>query len=187
MLSNMDRRLSLGEQSYARHLLWEEPASSEHTASSPTMPDHQISKRKRLAVEMYETEKAYVRVLMHVDKLYYTPLLMSLQDTHPILSRGAVNRIFANFYDILQLSKELLFRLEERIGNPMRLLADKTPVQVPEWDPAHDTIGDLLVPILPFLKVYALFMQNFSHAMHRVRTTDQRPIPCFSRSCQPTL
>ena len=56
MLSNMDRRLSLGEQSYARHLLWEEPASSEHTASLPAMPDHQISKRKRLAVEMYETE-----------------------------------------------------------------------------------------------------------------------------------
>ena len=177
MLSNMDRRLSLGEQSYARHLLWEEPAASEHTASSPAMPDHQISKRKRLAVEMYETEKAYVRVLMHVDKLYYTPLLMSLQDTHPILSRSAVNRIFANFYDILQLSKELLFRLEERIGNPMRLLADKTPVQVPEWDPAHDTIGDLLVPILPFLKVYALFMQNFSHAMQCIeserRTNDR--------------
>lgn len=177
MLSNMDRRLSLGEQSYARHLLWKEPASSERTTSSPTMPDHQISKRKRLAVEMYETEKAYVRVLMHVDKLYYTPLLMSLHDAHPILSRGAINRIFANFYDILQLSKELLFRLEERIGNPMRLLADEPPVQVPEWDPAHDTIGDLLVPIFPFLKVYSLFMQNFSHAMHCIeserRTNDR--------------
>lgn len=177
MLSNMDRRLSLGEQSYARHLLWKEPASSEHTASSPTMPDHQISKRKRLAVEMYETEKAYVRVLMHVDKLYYTPLLTSLHDAHPILSRAAINRIFANFYDILQLSKELLFRLEERIGNPMRLLADEPPVQVPEWDPVHDTIGDLLVPILPFLKVYSLFMQNFSHAMQCIeserRTNDR--------------
>ena len=75
MLSNMDRRLSLGEQSYARHLLWEEPAASEYTASSPAMPDHQISKRKRLAVEMYETEKAYVRVLMHLDPRTATPLL----------------------------------------------------------------------------------------------------------------
>lgn len=186
MLSNFDRRLSLGEpqQQFARHLPWSKlhdssaPSSSVGSSPRTTAPrdggadaaDVQAHKRKRLALELYETEHAYVGVLTHIDTVYYTPLLASLQNAQPILSRTTLNKIFANFYDILQLSKELLFRLEERIGRPVTLVSRANAEAPPEalaseWDPVHDSIGDLLVPILPFLKMYSLYMQNFSQSM----------------------
>lgn len=78
-----------------------------------------------------------------------------------------MNRIFANFHDILRLSKELLSRLQERMVSSSHKPPNETYLAEPtvDWDPVHDAIGDLLVPIAPFLKMYSLFMQNFSNSM----------------------
>ncbi|KAL4401743.1 guanyl-nucleotide exchange factor [Malassezia pachydermatis] len=135
------------------------------TASSDSIA-RCMAQRYGLAMELYKSEKAYVHGLCILDSYYYTPLLASLQDPTPIVSRRVLNRIFSNFCDILQLSKELLLRLEERLGDAKASAAVHVDgVAISTWDPLHDTIGDLLVPVAPFLKMYSLFMQNFSHAM----------------------
>lgn len=38
------------------------------------------------------------------------------------------------------------------------------------WDPATDLIGDILVPIAPFLKMYSLYVKNFSSALARIES-----------------
>lgn len=175
MLSSMDRRLSLGED-MTRAVAWTRAAPRDvsahvsrhrHTASdvdavanTPAL-QRQMAQRRALAFELYDSEKAYVRGLCLVDTYYYTPLLTAAQQPVPIVSRSALNRMFANFYDILQLSKELLCRLEERVG------PGADPHATP-WDPLQDEVGDLLAPIAPFLKMYSLFMQNFSQAMQSI-------------------
>lgn len=174
MLSTMDRRLSLGED-MSRALAWTRTVPREpgpgvtrhrHTASdvdalarTPAL-QRQMAQRRALAHELYDSEKAYVRGLHLVDTYYYTPLLTAAQQPLPIVSRSTLNRMFANFYDILQLSKELLCRLDERVGHA-------SPAHAP-WDPLQDEVGDLLAPIAPFLKMYSLFMQNFSQAMQSI-------------------
>lgn len=87
---------------------------------------------------------------------YYTPLLASLHEASPLVSRRTCNQIFANFGDVLQLSGELLHRLDTRLARA--------------WDPAADQLGDVLLPIAPFLKMYALFMQNFSASLQCIET-----------------
>lgn len=109
-------------------------------------------------------------VINTLTQYYYTPLLTAVQQSVPIVSRSALNCMFANFYDILQLSKELLCRLDERVGSRSTHLGTEEEGAQPPWDPLQDEVGDLLAPIAPFLKMYSLFMQNFSQSMQSIET-----------------
>ncbi|WFC99993.1 hypothetical protein MYAM1_002740 [Malassezia yamatoensis] len=163
------------------------PGASEFPEDNHSCASKQMEQRRRAALELYKSEKTYVKGLSVVDSVYYAPLLR-LIDQDAIVARSTLNRMFSNFVDILQLSRELLLRLEERIGDPLaavpsHLSESCLPEQgsdsthVADWDPLHDTLGDLLVPIAPFLKMYTLFMQNFSSAMQCIseeRSSNER-------------
>ncbi|WFD43629.1 hypothetical protein MPSI1_002292 [Malassezia psittaci] len=186
LLSSLDRRTSLGPEEFARMLAAPQgdrmPGASDFPEEDHSCISKQMEQRRRAALELYESEKAYVKGLSVVDSVYYAPLLRSIgQDA--IVIRSTLNRMFSNFVDILQLSRELLLRLEERIGDPLaavpsHLSASCLPEEysdsahVADWNPYQDTLGDLLVPIAPFLKMYTLFMQNFSSAMQCI--TEER-------------
>ncbi|KAI3613932.1 hypothetical protein CBS9595_004109 [Malassezia furfur] len=185
LLSSLERRTSLHADDLHRVLAWADEAAGAPGASGTQPPggldiDRQMERRRRVALELYESEKRYVAGLTALDTLYYTPLLRAL-DRDAIVSRSTLNGLFANFVDILQLSRELLCRLEERVGDPAALVAAAAPAApagaAPEWDPWCDLLGDLLVPIAPFFKMYTLFMQNFAGAMQCLadeRATNER-------------
>ncbi|KAJ2844499.1 hypothetical protein GGI22_006858, partial [Coemansia erecta] len=114
-----------------------------------------LAQRMRIADEILETERTYVDGLRLIEKLYISPLLASAQQQTPVLSRKEVRQLFANFPDIIMLSKELLAQLEARLGTQ----AD------PPWDPATGRIGDIFLRIAPFLKMYSLYLRNFRSAL----------------------
>ncbi|KAJ1989053.1 hypothetical protein GGI25_002822 [Coemansia spiralis] len=114
-----------------------------------------LIRRTRIASEILATERTYVDGLGLIEKLYISPLLASAQQHTPILSRKEVRQLFANFPDIITLSRELLAQLEARLGAS----AD------PPWDPAAGRIGDIFLKIAPFLKMYSLYLRNFRSAL----------------------
>ncbi|KAJ2711471.1 hypothetical protein H4S00_006045, partial [Coemansia sp. D1744] len=76
----------------------------------------------------------------------------------PILSRKEVRQLFANFPDIIMLSKELLSQLEARLGANAQ----------PPWDPASGRVGDIFLRMAPFMKMYSLYLRNFRSALGEI-------------------
>lgn len=129
-----------------------------------------------------------------------------------ILSRKALTDIFSNFIDIFHLNTELLAQLDSRLKGPLpdRLQdsslkrtdsavnelsgssstpADNTTPSPPSsalrWGPEAGTIGDILVPIAPFLKMYSLFVKNFSSALNRIES-ERKENDAFARFLKET-
>ncbi|KAJ2803329.1 hypothetical protein H4R20_002939 [Coemansia guatemalensis] len=126
-------------------------ALANHLSASQQM----LAQRARIAGEILCTERTYVEGLGLIEKLYIAPLLASAQQQSPILSRKDVRRLFANFPDIITLSRELLCQLDARLG----------PNADPPWDPNTGRIGDIFMRIAPFLKMYSLYLRNFRSAL----------------------
>ncbi|KAI8319398.1 hypothetical protein GQ54DRAFT_299373 [Martensiomyces pterosporus] len=125
--------------------------------SKRALEDHRmLCQRANVAAEILDTERTYVEGLGLIEKIFISPLLASAQQHNPILSRKEVRQLFANFPDIISLSRELLSQLEERLGSG----ADDAP-----WDPATGRIGDIFLRIAPFFKMYSLYLRNFRSAL----------------------
>lgn len=115
----------------------------------------------------------------------------------PVLSRKALAEIFSNFPDILQLNSELLVRLDDRLSGRNRdtptsrpsSLAVPADVEVSDgaapWAAETDALGDILVPMAPFLKMYGLFVQNFSSALARIEA-ERKSNEAFNRFLRDT-
>jgi hypothetical protein len=121
----------------------------------------------------------------------------------PMLSRKALGEIFSNFVDILHLNSELLVRLDDRLSGRSRSPPGSRPASmalaspsVPEiiFDPAAslmpwaaetDVVGDILLPMAPFLKMYSLYVKNFSSALARIES-ERRSNDAFSRFLRDT-
>ncbi|KAJ1947357.1 hypothetical protein EC988_005430, partial [Linderina pennispora] len=107
-----------------------------------------LRQRSKIAAEILETERTYVEGLGLIEKIYINPLLASAQTATPILTRKEMRQLFANFADIIALSRELLLQLEARLGDG-------------QWDGATGQVGDIFVRMAPFLKMYSLYLRNF--------------------------
>lgn len=169
--------------------------------------DEKMRKRGLVARELLTTERAFVESLRILQDSFYQPLLSrcggpkgspNLSGEPPILSRKAIAEIFSNFSDILRLNTELLGRLEERIGGGSEILSEagaqaaatstafpSTATPRRRWDPETDTVGDILVPIAPFLKMYSLYVKNFSSAIARIET-ERKENETFARFLKDT-
>ncbi|GAC74718.1 predicted Rho/Rac guanine nucleotide exchange factor [Moesziomyces antarcticus T-34] len=180
----------------------------------PTDSSLMMAHRHRSARELLETERSFVASLTLIDQEYYQPLMASLTKSKasasstapnagsssatpasaaaPILSRKSISDIFSNFYDILQLNRELLSQLEERFqaaSGPSDSAATITggaqPATSMTWNAATDCVGDILVTLAPFLKMYSLFVKNFSSALQRIEH-EQRSNDAFARFLKDT-
>ncbi|GAA5990406.1 hypothetical protein JCM10908_007356 [Rhodotorula pacifica] len=97
----------------------------------------------------------------------------------PAVNRLDVERIFANFSDILALSRLLVQVLDESCT----MLNSRSPAEVATApsEPGEPRLGRALLPILPFLKQYSLFVANFSDSLRLLgelgtsSKTDLRP------------
>ncbi|WFD07082.1 hypothetical protein MVES1_002438 [Malassezia vespertilionis] len=171
-LSSFDRRSSLSPQELSESLAESRGAFWNRSTTTPNDVDdlstrRMMEKRRRIAMEWYDSERIYVEGLALLETLYYNPLYISSQTDDPILPRHALSHIFCNFVDIVQLSRELFFRLEERLGHSVY---DTFTTSAPfaAWDPRKDTLGDLLVPIAPFFKMYTLFTKNYAGSVQYI-------------------
>lgn len=59
------------------------------------------------------------------------------------------------------------------------------PASQGPWDPEKDTVGDILVPIAPFLKMYSLYVKNFSSALARIES-ERRENEVFAKFLKDT-
>lgn len=152
------------------------PAGASARGDGPPPAGGALPRRQRVAMELLASEQRYVAGLRILDRFYYRPMLAHASGSTPIVSRATLNAVFANFVDILQLSTELLLRLEERLGDPGAPLHDDGSLRgcVAEWDAERDVLGDLLLPIAPFLKMYKLFVNNFSSALQSIEEEARR-------------
>lgn len=170
-----------------------------------------FKKRRHVAMELLQTEQVYLASLRLINDNYYQPLVAhsrgmpsnkveSLSTAAPVLSRKAINEIFSNFVDILHLNLELLSRLDERLSGRSREAPSSRPASIATsasespkgdeegrkpWDPEGDCIGDLLVPMAPFLKMYSLYVKNFSSALTRIET-ERKSNESFARFLKET-
>ncbi len=163
-----------------------------------------MAHRQRLAKELLDTERSFVASLTLIDQEYYQPLMASLGKIKgmpsssssttapaPILSRKSISDIFSNFYDILQLSKELLSQLEERLQVSDASFAaagsSQSQIRQPDmaWNASTDCVGDILATLAPFLKMYSLFVKNFSSALQRIEF-EQKTNEAFAKFLKDT-
>lgn len=144
------------------------------------------AKRDRIANEFLLTERVYVQGLEDTKRLYLDPLTESAACTDPsrppILPSKTIKEIFANFVDILTLGREVLKMLEEGSSVTATPVAvQRSPISMgslrsyrpPESMEIPQNIGATLAPILPFLKCYSMFVQNFAHAQKVIDQGDK--------------
>ncbi|KAL9939346.1 hypothetical protein V8E36_002159 [Tilletia maclaganii] len=84
-----------------------------------------MSKRRFVAMELLETERAYMQSLKLLDENFLKPMQAAsigqpppkkTSAPCPQLSRKVIAEIFGNFTNIFTLNKELLSQLEQRLG-----------------------------------------------------------------------
>nr|XP_015208531.1 PREDICTED: FYVE, RhoGEF and PH domain-containing protein 4 isoform X3 [Lepisosteus oculatus]XP_015208532.1 PREDICTED: FYVE, RhoGEF and PH domain-containing protein 4 isoform X3 [Lepisosteus oculatus] len=124
-------------------------------------PSKETNEQKlyNIANELLQTEKAYVARLNLLDQFFCAKLMEEAnKGTFPV---DVVKNIFSNTSSIYAFhSQFLLPALEKRMG---------------EWN-STPRIGDILLKLTPFLKMYAEYVKNFDHAMELLKMwTDRSP------------
>nr|DBA26708.1 TPA: hypothetical protein GDO54_010933 [Pyxicephalus adspersus] len=103
-------------------------------------------KRSRFAQEILKSERQYVQVLEIIRDIYAVPLKSALSSNRAILSISNVQIIFSDVLNILQINKQLLTELMERLQ---------------EWGPAQ-CLGDVFMKFVSKLKIYTNFFNNYT-------------------------
>ncbi|XP_069831120.1 epithelial cell-transforming sequence 2 oncogene-like [Dendropsophus ebraccatus] len=102
--------------------------------------------RSKFARELLKSERQYVQILEIVKDVYAAPLKAALASNQAILSISNVQIIFADILEILQVNKQLLHDLMERLQ---------------EWGP-EQCLGDVFINFALRLKTYTNFFNNYT-------------------------
>ncbi|XP_063756838.1 FYVE, RhoGEF and PH domain-containing protein 4a isoform X3 [Eleginops maclovinus] len=134
---------------------------TEHKNEEGSIEQKETNEQKlfKIASELLHTEKAYVARLNLLDQIFCTKLMEEAnKGTFPV---DVVKNIFSNIVSIHAFhSQFLLPDLEKRMG---------------EWA-STPRIGDILLKLTPFLKMYAEYVKNFEKAMELLKHwTDRSP------------
>eukprot|EP00727_Mastigamoeba_balamuthi_P011313 m51a1_g6804 putative pleckstrin domain-containing protein (993) ;mRNA; r:243990-249659 len=114
-----------------------------------------INHRKKLAMEVVETEKTYIAMLTEMVELYVRPLRKAVEAGSPIVNADTISVIFSNVEQIIGINTDLLNMLEERLK---------------DWDDSK-RLGDIFLLLAPHFKVYTTYCANYTKAL--VRLTDR--------------
>lgn len=109
------------------------------------------TKRDNAAHEVLTSEQSYCRSLTILNELFRLTLLEACKrNLLPGVNEELVTNIFSRYFvDISRVNFVLLGGLVERLGH---------------WDESQ-MLGDLLIELLPFLKMYTLYSGNYERAM----------------------
>eukprot|EP01119_Soliformovum_irregulare_P024139 TRINITY_DN8586_c1_g1_i1.p1 TRINITY_DN8586_c1_g1~~TRINITY_DN8586_c1_g1_i1.p1 ORF type:complete len:812 (-),score=260.41 TRINITY_DN8586_c1_g1_i1:52-2487(-) len=124
-------------------------------------PEEEIEKKRtkrgQIVNEILATEKSYVSHLKTVANLFMNPL----RESPHLLDPASFKMIFSDIEVILQYHTIFLDQLEERV---------KT------WDSSETKIGDVFLMIVPYLKVYTGYVNNYtdSHATLKQKLAEDK-------------
>ena len=112
--------------------------------------DPPLERKKQIATELLETEERYVERLELLNVRFRNAIVSAneQQRDKPVLPELAVKQIFSNVHQIHQLNQTLLEQLRNRLMN---------------WD-QDPRLGDVMIRIAPFLKLYSDYVANFDAA-----------------------
>nr|XP_014348103.1 PREDICTED: FYVE, RhoGEF and PH domain-containing protein 4 isoform X2 [Latimeria chalumnae] len=150
-----------GEENSLRRNV-EEQSTCEESKQNERVEAKETNEQKlyKIANELLQTEKAYVSRLNLLDQVFCTRLTEEANKygSFPV---DVVNKIFSNISSINAFhSKFLLPDLEKRME---------------EWS-STPRIGDILLKLAPFLKMYGEYVKNFDNAIQLVKVwTDRSP------------
>uniref|UniRef100_A0A452ISM5 Uncharacterized protein n=1 Tax=Gopherus agassizii TaxID=38772 RepID=A0A452ISM5_9SAUR len=103
-------------------------------------------RRTRIARELLTSEKNYVHMLQTVRDVYVAPLKAALASNRAILSHANVQIIFSDILAVLQLNRQFLNELTERLR---------------EWSPSQ-CLGEIFTQFGWQLQTYTNFFNNYT-------------------------
>nr|XP_060629146.1 FYVE, RhoGEF and PH domain-containing protein 2 isoform X1 [Anolis sagrei ordinatus] len=116
---------------------------------------------KKIALELLDTERAYVNRLHLLDQVFLAELLKEARNTKAF-PEEVVKMIFSNISSIYNFhAKFFLPELQKRIEN---------------WD-TNPRIGDIILKVAPFLKMYSEYVKNFDKAVELITTWSEKSLP----------
>ncbi|KAJ6659895.1 hypothetical protein lerEdw1_018351 [Lerista edwardsae] len=121
----------------------------------------QDPEEKKIALELLETERAYVSRLHLLDQVFFSELMMEAKSrkTFPV---DVVKMIFSNISSIYQFHAQFFLpELQKRMES---------------WD-VNPRIGDIIQKLAPFLKMYSEYVKNFDKAVGLITTWSEKSLP----------
>ncbi|NXL67174.1 FGD2 protein, partial [Chordeiles acutipennis] len=121
----------------------------------------QQAEEKKIALEMLETEQAYVNHLHLLDQIFNTELMKEAKNGNTV-PEEVVKMIFSNISSIYQFhAKVFLPGLQKRVE---------------EWN-CNPWIGDVIQKFAPFLKMYGEYVKNFHKAVELITIWTEKSPP----------
>ncbi|NWH45969.1 FGD2 protein, partial [Fregata magnificens] len=121
----------------------------------------QEPEEKKIALELLETEQAYVNRLHLLDQIFYTELMKEAKNGKTI-PEEVVKMIFSNISSIYQFhAKFFLPELQKRME---------------DWS-CNPRIGDVIQKLAPFLKMYGEYVKNFDKAVELITIWSEKSPP----------
>ncbi|KDQ15662.1 hypothetical protein BOTBODRAFT_31546 [Botryobasidium botryosum FD-172 SS1] len=140
---------------------------SHMSVSSHPLNESMQAKRRKVVMEIYETERAYVDGLEMIYNHFLTPLIASLDSPYPLLSRDQLTSIFSNFIDIWNFHRSF-FSSFTALLSPS--IAPPFPSSPSVYSPTLldsnglPPISELLSSHFPYLSLYTPFVTAFPAA-----------------------
>uniref|UniRef100_U3JL43 FYVE, RhoGEF and PH domain containing 2 n=1 Tax=Ficedula albicollis TaxID=59894 RepID=U3JL43_FICAL len=124
-------------------------------------PGSQEPEEKKIALELLETEQAYVNRLHLLDQVFYTELMKEAK-TGKTVPEEVVKMIFSNISSIYQFHAEFFLpELRKRME---------------DWN-RNPRIGDVIQKLAPFLKMYGEYVKNFDKAVELITAWSEKSPP----------
>ncbi|XP_009890040.1 PREDICTED: FYVE, RhoGEF and PH domain-containing protein 2 [Charadrius vociferus] len=116
---------------------------------------------KKIALELLETEQAYVNRLHLLDQIFYAELMKEAKNGKTV-PEEVVKMIFSNISSIYQFhAKFFLPELQKRME---------------DWS-CNPRIGDVIQKLAPFLKMYGEYVKNFDKAVELITFWSEKSPP----------
>ncbi|NXY58130.1 FGD2 protein, partial [Callaeas wilsoni] len=125
----------------------------------------QEPERKKIALELLETEQAYVNHLHLLNQVFYT-VLMKEARTGKMVPEEVVKIMFSNISSIYQFHVEF-FLPELRSCQSV----------VPSCRNRNSRIGNVIQKLAPFLRMHGEYVKNFDKAMELITAWSRKSPP----------
>ncbi|XP_066479556.1 FYVE, RhoGEF and PH domain-containing protein 2 isoform X5 [Tiliqua scincoides] len=143
---------------------WRNQQSTDAEPSIKTLSEDSRSQdpeEKKIALELLETEKAYVNRLHLLDQVFFSELMREAKGGKTI-PEDVVKMIFSNISSIYQFHAQFFLpELQKRMES---------------WD-SNPRIGDIIQKLAPFLKMYSEYVKNFDKAVELITTWSEKSLP----------
>jgi hypothetical protein len=140
--------------------------------------------RNRVIKELLTTERVYNQRLNIMREVAVQPLQWNAKHSkNPILSDAEISSLFSNVLGILDLSSQLLEKLEltTKLKEQKRPRVSTLSIQ----KPGVDDIGMHFKAIIPLFKIYIDYCKNFDNSLQLLNEVEKRPLfQTFWSLCQ---